>query len=237
MGVDDLLTKYPKLLVVRSVEGQPEDFYMQTQGGDIEMSDTIFKNSMANLSLNLAGGLFDTGCKAHLRFLPAIKEASVLWDGKDVPVELYSSDDCYHFYDTCFGLCFFVSDIHNKTFPFYRHFDSQCDRDQYEMDTIAAVSKEEMIYDAHFVGEFKNRKENILVKPRLKVHHMPSKVNYWHMTLDTYRPTDTDFIQPQDKQNSADKSMFKALKQNLLQCCHINITPEYSIASCDYTLV
>lgn len=106
MDVDELLKKYYKLLVVRTVEGCPEDFYMQTENGDKELSDKVFMNNMANLSMNLAGGLFITDSKAHLRFLPTNKEASEIWESGDIPAELYNSEECYRFFENCFGLCF-----------------------------------------------------------------------------------------------------------------------------------
>lgn len=234
MDINNLLSEYPKLLVVRCVDGNKDDYYMQTENGKMILSEKVFKNSMANLSMNLAGGLFDTDSNAHLRFLPATKEAAETWNGDIVSSELYSSEDSYYFYEKCFGLCFYVSEIHERTFPFYKHFESQYDRDIYEAETMAAVTDKEMSYDAHFVAEFKSKKESVEVRPRLKVNHAPTNVNYWHITLDTFRPTDKDFVKPTDKLNSSDKSMFKALKQDLVQCCYINISPEYQIDSTHY---
>lgn len=236
MGTDDLLIKYPNLLVVRLVEGRLEDYFLLTENGDKELKSDVFKNSLANLSMNLSGGLFNTDCNAHLRFLPATKEAAATWDGEHIPEKLYATENCYHFYETCFGLCFYVCNIHNRTFPFYKHFDSQEERDKYADEAIAATSESEKEYDAHFVGAFENRKVNVLVKPRIKVNHSPTKVNYWHMALDTYRPTDLAPVDPTEKQDSADKKMFKALKQDLMQNYIINLHPEYTIESCDYII-
>lgn len=236
MDVDELLKKYSKLLVVRVVEGHPEDFYNCTQKGEIELSPDVFKNNMANLSLNLAGGLFNTDSNVHLRFLPATKEASEIWNSNSnyVPVELYASEECYHFYEKCFGVCFFVYDIHNRTFPFYKHFETQKDRDIYEVAVKTAKTESTNSYDAQFVGAFVDKRTSVLVKPLIRVHHMPTMVNYWHMTLDTYRPTDSDYIEATEKQSSSDRKMLKALKQDLLQCCFINKNPDYSIEKCDY---
>lgn len=237
MGIDDLLKKYPNLLVVRLVGGRLEDYFLSTNEGNNELSDKVFQNSLANLSMNLAGGLFNTDCNAHLRFLPSTEEAAATWNGENVPEELYATEDCYHFYETCFGLCFYVHNIHNRIFPFYKHFDSQEERDKYADNTIAVTSESEKEYDAHFVGAFENKKEKVLVKPRIKVSHSPTKVNYWHMVLDTYRPTDFAPVLPTDRQNASDRKMFKALKQDLMQNYSINLHPEYTIESCDYTIM
>lgn len=64
MEVDQLLAKYPNLLVVRLVEGCVDDYSLKTENGEVILSDRVFKNSLANLSMNLAGGLFDTDCNA-----------------------------------------------------------------------------------------------------------------------------------------------------------------------------
>lgn len=234
MGVDDLLEKYPSLLVVRLVEGRPDDYILSTQNGDIELSQLVFKNNLANLSLNLAGGLFNTDCTSHLRFLPAKEAAKEIWNGECIPEELYVDETCYNFFDLCFGLCFFVRDIHDRTFPFYKHFARKEERDYYENQAAIATSDHEKEYDAHFVGAFINNKINVLVNPRIKVNHSPTKVNYWHMTLDTYRPTDAEYVSPFEKQNSSDKNMFKALKQDLMQHYKINFKPDYKIEACDY---
>lgn len=236
MDINSLLAKYPKLLVVRCVDGNEDDYFIQTENGERVLTERVFKNSMANLSMNLAGGLFDTDCNAHLRFLPATKEAAEEWNGEEVPSELYSTEESFHFYEKCFGLCFYVSEIHERTFPFYRHFESKQERDKYEMETRAAVTEKEMSYDAHFVAEFISKRENVEVRPRLKVNHVPTKVNYWHTTLDTFRPNDEDFVKPAEKLNSTDRSMFKALKQNLVQCYYINYSPEYEIDSVYYMI-
>ncbi len=153
---------------------------------------------------------------------------------KCIPTELYDSEECYNFYDACFGLCFYVSDIHNRTFPFYKTFNTKEERDEYEVKTIIAKTELGSSYDAKFVGEFKNKKTPVLVKPCIKVHHMPTMVNYWHMTLDTYRPIESHYVESYDKQKNSDKKMFKALKQDLLQRYKINESPCYSIESCDY---
>lgn len=72
------------------------------------------------------------------------------------------------------------------------------------------------------------------VRPRIIVHHSPTNANYWHMTLDTYRPTDMEYVSPTERQNGSDKKMFKALKQDLVQCCMIDELPAYKIDRLDY---
>lgn len=236
LDVGKLLAKYQNLLVVRMVTGTVQDYIVETEAGEQRLSEKVFANSMVNLSLNLAGGLFDTDSHTHLRFLPSGDDATRPWNGESIPSVLYLTVENYTIYETCFGLCFRVCDIHNRTFPFYKHFNSQEERDEYARNAAGATSDEEQAYDAHFVGVFKGKKQGVEVKPRIKVHHSPTMLNYWHMTLDTYRPTDVNYILPTDKLKSTDKTMFKSLKQDLMQHYEIDQKPDYSIGSCDYQL-
>lgn len=233
LNMDSLLKKYPSLMVVRLVEGFVNDYFTTSKDEEKTISDKVFRNSMANLSLNLAGGLFDVSPNGHLRFLPSGSIVKV-WEGGEIEKIQWQKDINYHVYDNCFGVCFMVSRIHNRTFPFYKHFDSKEERDAYarEVDNIAYDGN--MIEDAAFVGAFKSKKESVRVNPRIRVHHSPTNANYWHMTLDTYRPKDETYINPEDKQDSSDRKMFKALKQDLVQCCTINGTPTYQLNAEDY---
>ena len=234
MSLGKLLRSYPELMVVRLVDGVVDDYCDFGPKGERVLTQKVFKNSMANLSLNLAGGLFDTAPTEDLRYLPTKKEATEGWNGQSVPEHLFHSDDCYEVYEPCFGICFHVADIHNRTFPFPKHFDSAQQRDEYAVKAYAATTPEEKEYDAHIVGAFVSNKQNVMVYPIIKVHHSPSMVNYWHMTLDTKRPIDTHYIQPEERQDSSDRKMFKSLKQDLLQHVQIDEIPDYHIAPCHY---
>ncbi len=236
LGVENLLAKYQNLLAVRMVTGCVEDYFIETEEGEKQLSGKVFANSMVNLSLNLAGGLFDTDRHAHLRFLPSGDDATRPWKGESIPPALYLTDGNYTIYDVCFGLCFQVRDIHNRTFPFHKHFETQEERDEYERRAIVATSDEEKAYDAHLVGVFKGKKQSVKVNSRIKIHHAPTMLNYWHMTLDTYRPTDVNYILPTDRLKSADRTMFKSLKQDLMQHYEIDQKPDYCIKPCDYQL-
>lgn len=232
--MERLLDKYPDLLVVRMVEGDVEDYLLDLESGDMTLSEKVFKNNMANLSMNLAGGLFDTSSQGHLKFLPTKKEATKDWNGWITSKRLYVDPDSYSFFCPCFGLCFHVADIHERTFPFHKHFENVEERNEYAEQASKATSSKEKEYESDYVGAFESKKKNVLVRPRIKVHHSPSKVNYWHMTLDTYRPTDFYYVRPDEKQDSSDNKMFKALKQDLVQCCNVDEIPSYRLHKSDY---
>lgn len=233
LGLERLLALYPNLLVVRLVPGGVDDYMGTSENGEKVLLPNVFQHSMANLSMNLAGGLFDTNVDGHLRFLPATKAAAATWFGGDVPGDLYGHG-CYTITQPCFGLCFRVAEVHRRTFPFYRHFESGQERDDYARRTENVTTLAEKQMNAHVVGVFESKKKNVPVSPRIKVHHAPTMVNYWHMTLDTYRPTDVDYVHSDERQNSADKRMFIALKQDLLQHVQINTTPDYHLDAYNY---
>ena len=234
LSVGKLLKKYDGLMVVRQVKGVPDDYILITENGDKQLRETVFDSSMANLSLNLAGGVFDTNKNAHLRFLPSSDDAIRLWKGNKVESEIMSPENSYLFTSPCFGLCFLVRKIHDRSFPFYKVFNTQNDRDEYAKKAILSTTEREKEYDAHLVGAFKDKKSKVSINPRLKVNHAPNNANYWHMTLDTYRPIDKNPVASGEKLDNSDKKMFKALKQDLVQCYDIDKLPDYKIKRCSY---
>lgn len=229
LSIDLLLKKFGKLLVVRLVEGELKDYIKVSENGESELDDSVFKNSMVNLSLNLAGGLFDTSSNAHLRFLPKDAEAKVSWDGGYVNPKIVLVEDNYTITTPCFGLCFYVCNIHNKTFPAYRHFDTEAERDEYAHKVAESTTDEEKKHDAHLVGVFENKNKNVAIRPRIKVQHAPTNANYWHVTLDTTRPPDKKPVEPTENLSKSDKRLFKALKQDLIRHCTIDTKPDYKI--------
>lgn len=233
IDVDELLSVYPNLLVVRRIEGCAEEFSVETRNGDKEYYTKLFNFNMANLSLNLAGGLFDTDSNAHLRFMPTRGLATELWDGKDIESFMFEVDN-YSVSDMCFGLCFFVSDIHRKWIPFNMFFMSEGARNTYEQETIQATIDSLTPKDIILVGAFARKRGPVKVYGRTKVNHMPTKANYWHITLDSFRPNEKVPVSPESK-ISSDHRMFVSLKQHLAQCCEINVKPDYCIDPIYYT--
>lgn len=233
LNVDKLLKKYPMLMAVRQVSGDINKFIIKTEKGQEEISEKIFTNNMANLSMNLGGGLFDVSCKGHLRFLPA-QSIVEPWNGENVDVNICSEEGSYTVCEVCSGLCMYIKNIHKRTFPFFKHFDTQQARDSYEQEVKSTTDNVDISSDAKYVGAFKSKRDKVEVRPRIIVHHSPTNANYWHMTLDTYRPTDMEYVSPTERQNGSDKKMFKALKQDLVQCCMIDELPAYKIDRLDY---
>lgn len=224
LKINKLLGKYKGLMVVRLVSGTPDSHKRQGTSGEMKLSDTVFENSMPNWSLNFSGGLFDTSHQVHLPFLPISEYGSAHWDGKKVNKNHFRTDNNFSITEPCFGLCFRVKDIHERTFPFHKGFKSQQEWDEY-------VQK---VQDKRLVDAFVSKTTPVDMKARLKLHHAPTNGNYWHVTLDTYRPTDHAPVGPDEHLNNTDRNMFKALKHDLLQCCDIDLVPDYKFKKCDY---
>ena len=231
MSVDRLLKAYSNLMVVRLVKGNEANYKKEMDDGEQELSDTVFENSMPNLSMNLAGGRFDTRKDCHLPFLAISDYCSAKWTGKTVNTRAFLQKDNYSDNVPCFGLCFRVGDIHNKTFPFHKGFEKKEERDIFERDVIKATTKWKGSPDARLVGAFVKKSNPVEVHARLLLHHAPINGNYWHVTLDTYRPSETDYVPPRGQRVSSDRKMFKALKQNLLRRYEIDALPGYRIAN------
>ena len=124
LGIERLLANFPDLMVVRMVAGTPLEYSDEIDGEEV-LLPSVFRGNMANLSMNLAGGLFDTARDAHLGFLPKSEEATNPWDYASHSADMLKDEDSYEYCNPCFGLCFRVDDIHWKTFPYLRHFDNQ----------------------------------------------------------------------------------------------------------------
>lgn len=218
-------------MVVRKVDGNPEQVISRGESGGLIVTITVFNCSMVNLSLNLAGGLFDVDPSRDLRYLPVKADAISPWNGEEPSKSLC---DEYNFTAECFGLCFMIRDIHRRTFPFFRHFDNQGVRDEYAQHLESSASPVLRKMNAHLVGVFDSKVKKAEVRPRIKVHHSPTMANYWHMTLDTYRPEDDAYVRPEEKLSSTDKKMFISLKQDIVNHCKVNEKPNYKLKRKDY---
>lgn len=218
-------------MVVRKVDGNPDQVISRGESGEPIVTMTVFNCNMANLSLNLAGGLFNVAPSRDLPYLPVKPEAILPWNGVE-PSETLC--DKYNFTAECFGLCFKIREIHRRTFPFLRHFDNQSARDKYAQRLEAAASPVLRKMNAHLVGVFDSKVKKAEVRPRIMVHHSPTMANYWHMTLDTYRPEDNTFVRAEERLSSTDRKMFVSLKQDIVNHCTVNEKPNYKLKRCDY---
>ncbi len=232
LNTEILLKKYPNLIIVRQVKGFREEYLEVTENGKSVLTDGIFYNSMYNLSMNLLGGRFITD--RHIMFLPKSEEACRSWEGDCIIPENYQNSDNYTITEPCFGVFFLVNHIHNITFPFRKNFDNEEARDKYATEAENVIREENIKIEELIVGKFVSNREPVEVLARTKVNHSPTQLNYWHVTVDTYRPTEHDYIHPEEKISSGDRKILKALKLDLKEKAVVTMNVDYRIKRCDY---
>ncbi len=226
LDISDLQKKYPYLAVVRQIKGTLKEFLVQTEKGKYRFSDNIFNCNVANLSMNLLGGKF-LGHK-HIKFLPK-NEGCREWGGTDnYPI---ANETNFSVTEPCFGIYFFIKDIHNVTFPFKKTFQSQQERDEYAL--AAEETSKELNIEQIVVGHFTNSTTPVEIQSRTEIDHAPNRLNYWHIVLNTYSPISSKPI-PNDRCSSGNRKILKALKIDLLEKAKDSISINYTIKRCYY---
>lgn len=223
-----LKSDYPNMLVLRMVRGQKEDYY--DDSSDVqELTDRIFQGTIQNLSMNLLGGKFKI---EHHSFRPKNDGASDEWNGGDVNLSKYRNsyiDEIPSFY-----VCFNVDDIDGTTYPFPVKFNNQEERDAMEEKAKSILVEREVQIDQDVVDKFVSSENKVNVQVLMQLVHRPNNLNYWHVTLDTTRPDNSEYIMPDEKLNSRDKRQMKAFKQHLMELIiHVNTVP-YKFRRKDY---
>lgn len=219
---------YPNMLVLRMVKGRKEDYY-DASSNNKELTDRIFQGSIQNLSMNLLGGKFEI---KHHSFLPKNNGASN-WDGNNIKLSQYK--DSYIDENPAFYICFNVEEIDGKTYPFPNPFNTQEERDSMEKEATATLNKHGLNIDQEIVEKFRSPRDNVNIQVLMKLNHHPTMLNYWHITLDTTRPDNPEYIMPCEKLNSRDKRQMKAFKQHLMELIVDNIdSVPYKFKKKDY---
>lgn len=219
---------YPNMSVLRMVKGQKEDYYDDSSDNK-ELTDRIFQGTIQNLSMNLLGGKFKI---EHYSFRPKNDGASDEWDG-DL-VNLYQFKDSYIDENPSFYVCFNVDDIDETAYPFSIKFKNQEDRDFMEERAVAVLNEREVQIDQEVVEKFVSSVDPVKVQVLMQLTHRPNNLNYWHVTLDTTRPDDPEYIMPDERLNSRDKRQMKAFKQHLMELIVDMDTVPYRFKKKDY---
>lgn len=206
-----LRSDHPNMFVLRMVKGRKEDYYDESSDNQ-ELTDRIFQGTIQNLSMNLLGGKFKI---EHYSFRPKNDGASDEWNGGDVDLSLYK--DSYIDETPSFYVCFNADDIDGTTYPFPIKFSNQDERDSMEKKASAIFDEREIQIDQDVVDKFVSSEDKVNVQVLMQLVHRPNNLNYWHVTLDTTRPDNSEYIMPDEKLNSRDKRQMKAFKQHLME--------------------
>lgn len=218
LDVDTLLENYPVLSVVRQVVLGSDDFVRSD-------SDVV------GLSVNLLGGRYNV--KKHLPFLPKSPDATHPWDGNNVNILEYSIDD-YTVTDSCYGVYFKVADIHNKVFPFRKLFNTQKDRDDFQIKAKSHCKDLGISWEERLVDIFVTKKNPVQVKAITKIVHAPVRMNYWHMMLEVLPIGEETYILPKERNKGAVKFTTKLIKMHLDKVMSYKPFEEYRLKRIHY---
>lgn len=224
----ELTDKYPDLLVLRLVSGNESEFYSDGPGPK-ELTDRIFSGTVQNLSMNLLGGKYKL---KHYPFIPKNDGASDPWNGKKVDISRYK--DSYQDISLSFYVCFNVRDIDRKPYPFSVTFNDENERDIMKTKIEASLSERQILIDHDVVGKFISKTEKVDVEVYMQLVHRPNNLNYWHVTLDTTRLADTEYIMPNEHLSTRGKRQLKAFKQHLMELINRPDRVPYIIRLKDY---
>lgn len=234
LNIDGLIDKYQNLVVVRQIAGSREDCIIFTDKGEERLSGECLPSakSMRNLSMNLLGGKYIV--TKHLKILPRSEQACSPWDGKEVCVDNFSSSEHYSITEPCLGLFLYAKDVHKYVFPYTKSFNSEEERNRYAERAEQNLSDLDIKIVETVVGKFVKKGTPVDTFSVAKINHSPCQLNYWHITLDTYRLDENGFISPQDKISSSDIRMFKTLKHDIIEKGLFDIRLGYKLKRADY---
>ena len=215
MDVKALLAYYPNLAVSRRVSGNVEDAFVLFNGQK-QLKDSLM-GQVANMSLNLLGGLFDNN--SHLKFCPKLDIED--WDGQDVDAQ--SLEGKYEIDACCFPIFFMAKDICD--YPFYAPYYFQKEKDA----EVFISSIPEGDIEKKYTDKF-NKQEPIIVKTHAILKHAPTNFNYWHCVLDSYPNLSAKEAIPTNNKGAA-KRIIKMLKTDLVRnFVKTDLTIDYSIS-------
>lgn len=219
MDVKTLLACYPNLAVSRRVSGNVEDAFVPFNGQK-QLKDSLM-GQVANMSLNLLGGLFDN--EKHLRFCP--KQNVEDWDGQDVDVRSLEGE--YEIDACCFPIFFMAKDICD--YPFTAPYYFQKEKDAEVFISSIPVGDIEKKYTDKF-----NKQEPIEVKTHAVLKHAPTNFNYWHCVLDSYPNLSSNDAIPTSNKGAA-KRIIKMLRADLIRnFVKTDLAVDYSISRSYY---
>lgn len=219
MDVKALLACYPNLAVSRRVSGNVEDAFVLFDGQK-QLKDSLM-GQVANMSLNLLGGLFDND--SHLKFCP--KQDVEDWNGQDVDAQ--SLEGKYEIDACCFPIFFMAKDICDYPFSAPYYFQKAKDAEVF----ISSIPVGDI--EKKYTDEF-NKQNPIIVKTHAVLKHAPTNFNYWHCVLDSYPNLSASEAIPTNNKGAA-KRIIKMLRADLIRkFVKTDLTIDYSILQSYY---
>lgn len=216
LDIHSLLQVYPNLYVVRRIDGSRENLICQIDGDYVLSDEALKKIGVANFSVNLLGGNFDT--ERHLSYRP-FDHITKLWDGEDI-IRLAISEDMFEIKDSCFAVYYKVDDF--LKFPMKQEVPFNKETEYTAFRTRAVANGADERYFEAF-----NKGITIVFPVNQRANHMPTYCNYWHVTFDTYSFDSPQIPIENNDSHGPIKRILRHLRHDFLTMQGIIKIPEY----------
>lgn len=215
INIDELNEHCKKSFLVRRLA--PDENPFHNIGGQKLLKEGVIKDDVLDWSTNLLGGEFkveDIQWKQE-------GEGCSYWKGEEINIADY--EGCYTCLESVYPVFIAIGKLHKMGIPYKRKFGQKSDVIHYAEDTHD-LTKEDV--------EQWTPKEDPQCHATITVEHKPTKLNYWHMTVEI---TPLDFKEPMDRNSKRSKSLKDRVKKALhahivknvqCKCTEIESIPE-----------
>lgn len=166
-------------------------------GGRKLLNEGVINDDVLDWSTNLLGGEF----KIEDVFWRQKGEGIEEWNDGDVDICKYNG--CYEHTKSSYCVFIAINSLHNITVPYKRVFGSKSDLEKYLEKThditVDAIEQQHAGYEQE-------------CRATITIEHKPTKLNYWHMTIEI---TPKDFTEPITRDGKKNKSVKRRVKEAL----------------------
>ncbi|WP_289300746.1 hypothetical protein [Xylanibacter muris] len=166
-------------------------------GGRKLLNEGVVSDDVLDWSTNLLGGEF----KIEDILWKQKGDGIIEWNEEDVDICDY--DECYEQMAQANSVFITVNCLHKTIVPYRRKFGSKGDLEQYAEKTHDIDKEIIEQYHAGYEPE---------CHATVTVEHKPTKLNYWHMTIEI---TPRDLTEPMPRDGKKNKSVKKRVKEAL----------------------
>lgn len=178
MDVNDILKSVEILAVVRR---SPYALEFREEDGVKRLSEDCITDEVFNYSMNLLGNVFNVDEHLQIRQTGIGRKD---WDG----VTMLSDEDALKNSEDvpAFPIYFMVKDLQNVKIPYTKVIEKQSEYDELQKTSNALGRK--------IAEQTWEKGKPMHLEGLLRVNHIPTNLNYWHVTLDIYPPDKTEPI-------------------------------------------
>lgn len=184
----EILSCCKDAIIGRRIDGKKEEVIDESLGDDVKTLSEIAlpTNRIRNLSTNLLGARFGLN---EFKFNPR-GNGKLNWNEEEEilePIIIGQDFECLDI-ENFFVVGWYVNKVEGYMIPYTRTFESKKNYDKF-IGQIKPASKDDM--DSIYFEEYeklalvKNGRK-IDFTGSLKVNHQPTRLNYWHFTIDLY---------------------------------------------------